>query len=66
MRETAKSIQQVDQFLLHLVINLAVSGESAAAFRMPRYGGYQVRIFDLLVEVAYKGLPCRVRSCHLI
>ena len=32
----------------------------------PRHGGYQVRVFDLLVEVAYKGLPCRVGGRHLV
>ena len=59
-------IQQVYQFFLDFVIDMPVTGKGTAPFRMPRHGGNQVRVLDLLVEVADKGLSCRVGGRHFI
>ncbi len=59
-------IQQVYQFFLDFVIDMPVTGKGTASLRMPRHRSNQVRVFDLLVEVADKGFACSMGGRHLI
>ena len=56
---------ELDEFLLHVVINGAVSGERTASFYMTRHGRDEVRVFHLLVEVADERLACDVARGYL-
>ena len=59
-------IQQVYQFFLDFVINMPVTCKGTASFRMSRHGCNQIRVFDLLVEVADKCLSCSMGGRHFI
>ena len=51
---------------LHVIVYRAVAAESPAALHMPRHGGYQVWVGHLPVQVAHKGLACRMAGGHLV
>ena len=48
-------IQQVSHFLDHIVIDVAVAGECLGAFAVAGEFADEVRVFDLLIEVADEG-----------
>lgn len=53
----------IDKLTLHVLVYLAVSCESLAAYGMSAQGTYKILVFHLLVEVAYKGSPSHVAGC---
>lgn len=61
-----KSVDHVNEFTLHVIINGALSGESLGAFDMTRHRANKVWILDLLVHVADEGASSHLAACNLI
>ena len=51
---------------LHVIVYRAVAAERPATLHMPRHGGDEVGVGYLPIEVAHKGLACRVAGGHLV
>ena len=58
--------QHTHQIPLHILVDFAVAGEGAAAFFVAAEGADQVRVFDLLVEVADKAAAGQVGGCDFV
>lgn len=51
-----KSVEEIDEFFLHILVDVAIAGEGFAAFFVTAEGADEIGVFDFLVEVvAYEG-----------
>lgn len=50
-----KSVKEVDEFFLHVFVDVAVAGEGFTTLFMTSEGADEVWIFDFLVEIADEG-----------
>ena len=53
------SIEEVYKFLLHILVDVAVAGESFTAFLVAAEGADEIGVFDFLVEIADEGASAR-------
>ena len=54
------SVEEADQFFLHIFVDVAVPGECSATFGVTAERTDKVGVFDFLVEVTDKGTSCQV------
>ena len=59
-------VYHVHELAFHLIVYRPVAAERPAALHMPGHGGDEVGVRYLSVQVANKGLACRVAAGHLI
>ena len=59
-------VYHFNEFALHVIVDVAVAGKGTAPLHMPGHGRNQIRVGNLLVEVADKGLSCRMAGCNLV
>ncbi len=55
-----------DKLFLHIVVYVAVSRECPAAFFVAAQRTDEIRVFHLLVKVAYECAPGKVTACYLV
>ena len=57
---TLSLLQQRDGLTVGILVYLAVAGEGLAAFFVTGKGTDQVRVLDIFIHIAGKGLSCRM------
>ena len=59
-------VEEVDKFLLHVLVNVTVAGECLASFLVATERTYKVWILDFLVEIADESAPGEVAAGNFI
>ncbi len=64
--EKKKSVEEVDEFFLHALVDVTVAGEGFTAFFVTAEGADEVRVFNLLVEIADKDASSKITFVILL
>ena len=57
-----KSVKEVDEIFLHVLVDVAIAGEGFTDFFMTAEGADKIGTFDFLIEVADEGAPGKVAA----
>ena len=57
-----KSVEEVDEFFLHVLVDVAVAGEGFASFFVTAEWADKIGVFDFLVEIADECAPGEVAA----
>lgn len=58
--------KQINKFFLHILVDVALSGEGFTAFLMTAEGANEIWILDFLVEIADEGASGQVAACYFV
>ena len=60
------SIKKINQFLLHILVNVAVASKGFTAFLVTAEGTDEIRVLDFLIEITDEGASCEVTACDFV
>lgn len=60
------SVEEIDEFFLHVFVNVAAAGEGFAAFHFTAEKTDKIGVFDFLVEIADESASGDVATCDFV